>query len=205
MMMVYREQWPKPRVILLQIRRSLPNVPRPEERGALAGIFRATRLDCSRSASAIVHGPAGKVCTRLGAPGAGLLPSGTMPPTTAESLAERAFVQARPGRLLALNDRPPFSGRPSLTGHCGHCWTCSLPRPTPRRPIIAASNAVIRGITGITVRRPSQAFFRHGVIPGSSQTKAQGISSPGTDEASLMRPRNDGERQWNIMLDWTCR
>ena len=48
-------------------------------------------------------------------------------------------------------------------------------------------------------------LFRHGVIPGSSQTKAQGISSPGTDEASLMRPRNDGERQWNIMLDWTCR
>src|SRR6476661_7989814 len=29
----------------------------------------------------------------------------------------------------ALNDRPPFSGRPSLTGHCGHGWTCSLPHP----------------------------------------------------------------------------
>ena len=27
------------------------------------------------------------------------------------------------------SDRPSFSGRPSLTGHCGHCWTCSLPRP----------------------------------------------------------------------------
>src|SRR5262245_8880958 len=47
--------------------------------------------------------------------------------------------------------------------------------------------------------------LQHGVIPGSSQTKAQGISSPGTYEASLMWPRNDGERQWNIMLDWTCR
>ena len=22
-----------------------------------------------------------------------------------------------------------FRGRSSLTGHCGHCWTCSLPRP----------------------------------------------------------------------------
>jgi hypothetical protein len=47
--------------------------------------------------------------------------------------------------------------------------------------------------------------LQHGVIPGSSQTKAQRISSPGTYEASLMWPRNDGERQWNIMLDWTCR
>jgi ABC-type uncharacterized transport system substrate-binding protein len=27
------------------------------------------------------------------------------------------------------SDRPPFSGRPSLTGHFGHGWTCSLPRP----------------------------------------------------------------------------
>jgi hypothetical protein len=30
---------------------------------------------------------------------------------------------------LAHHDRPPFSGRPSLTGHRGHGWTCSLPRP----------------------------------------------------------------------------
>jgi hypothetical protein len=48
-------------------------------------------------------------------------------------------------------------------------------------------------------------LFQHGVIPGSSQTKAQGISSPGTYEAILVWPLNDGERQWNIMLDWTCR
>ena len=47
--------------------------------------------------------------------------------------------------------------------------------------------------------------FRHGVIPGSSHTKAQGISSPGTYEATPMWPCNDGERQWNIMSDWTCR
>jgi hypothetical protein len=31
--------------------------------------------------------------------------------------------------FMALHDRPPFSSRPSLTGHCGHCWTCSLARP----------------------------------------------------------------------------
>ena len=40
---------------------------------------------------------------------------------------------------------------------------------------------------------------------GIEPNKAQGISSSGTYEASLMWPRNDGERQWNIMLDWTCR
>src|SRR5580692_6180741 len=34
----------------------------------------------------------------------------------------------------ALNDRPPFSGRPSLTGHCGHGWTCSLPRLVENDP-----------------------------------------------------------------------
>src|SRR6202030_1421561 len=34
----------------------------------------------------------------------------------------------------ALNHRPPFSGRPSLTGHCGHGWTCSLPRPVAIDP-----------------------------------------------------------------------
>ena len=28
-------------------------------------------------------------------------------------------------RRLALHDSPPFSDRPSLTGHCGHGWTCS--------------------------------------------------------------------------------
>jgi hypothetical protein len=30
---------------------------------------------------------------------------------------------------VAHLDSPPFSGRPSQTGHCGHGWTCSLPRP----------------------------------------------------------------------------
>jgi hypothetical protein len=38
-------------------------------------------------------------------------------------------------RSLALNDGPPFSGRPSLTVHCGHGWTCSLPRPVATDPI----------------------------------------------------------------------
>jgi len=31
-------------------------------------------------------------------------------------------------RLLAQHDRPPFTARPSLAGHCGHGSTCSSPR-----------------------------------------------------------------------------
>ena len=34
----------------------------------------------------------------------------------------------------AHRDRPPFSGRPSLTGHCGLGWTCNLPRPVVHSP-----------------------------------------------------------------------
>src|SRR5258705_3534943 len=40
---------------------------------------------------------------------------------------------------------------------------------------------------------------------GIEPDKGKGISSPGTYEASLMWPRNDGERQWNTMSDWTTR
>ena len=40
-------------------------------------------------------------------------------------------------------------------------------------------------------------LFRHGA--GIEPDKGKGISSPGTYEASLMWPCNDGERQWNTM------
>jgi hypothetical protein len=40
---------------------------------------------------------------------------------------------------------------------------------------------------------------------GIEPDKGKGISSPETYEASLMWPRNDGERQWNTMSGWTCR
>src|SRR4030081_1144193 len=51
----------------------------------------------------------------------------------------------------------------------------------------------------------AKRLLQHGVIPESSQTWARGISSPGKYGASLMRPCNDGERQWNLMSDLTCR
>jgi hypothetical protein len=40
---------------------------------------------------------------------------------------------------------------------------------------------------------------------GIEADKGNGISPPGTYEASLMWPCNDGERQWNTMSDWTLK
>ena len=40
---------------------------------------------------------------------------------------------------------------------------------------------------------------------GIEPDKGKGISSPGTYEAGLMWPCNDGERQCNTMSDLTCR
>src|SRR4030081_2534583 len=40
---------------------------------------------------------------------------------------------------------------------------------------------------------------------GIEPDKGKRISSPGKYGASLMRPCNDGERQWNFMSDLTCR
>jgi hypothetical protein len=44
------------------------------------------------------------------------------------------WLQLSVCRPLAHHDRPPFSGRPSLTGHCGHGWTSSLPGPVASDP-----------------------------------------------------------------------
>ena len=57
---------------------------------------------------------------------------------------------------------------------------------------------------GIFVRHPKKTFATWG-NSGIEPDKGKGISSPGMYEASLMWPRNDGERQWNTMSDWTYR
>src|SRR4029077_19048952 len=54
------------------------------------------------------------------------------------------------------------------------------------------------------VRQPQKTFATWG-NSGIEPDKGKGISSPGTYEAGLMWPRNDGERQWSTMSDWTCR
>ena len=50
-----------------------------------------------------------------------------------------------------------------------------------------------------------EIVLQHGVIPGIVPDEGKRISSPETYGAGLMWPRNDGERRWTIMSDWTCR
>ena len=50
--------------------------------------------------------------------------------------------------VLAHHDRPPFSGRPSLTEHYGHGWACRLPRPVaidPELTLRAANYCIAKG------------------------------------------------------------
>jgi hypothetical protein len=64
----------------------------------------------------------------------------------------------------------------------------------------------VKRISGsrIFVRHPKKPFATWG-NSGIEPDKGKGISSPGMYEASLMWSRNDGERQWNTMSDWTYR
>ena len=48
--------------------------------------------------------------------------------------APRASLAAVHESVCPLTTGRVFSGRPSLTGHCGHGWTCSLPRPVAHDP-----------------------------------------------------------------------
>ena len=56
----------------------------------------------------------------------------------------------------------------------------------------------------ISVHQSKKTFATWG-NSGIEPDKGKGISSPGMYEARLMRPCNDGERQWNTMSDWTYR
>ena len=54
---------------------------------------------------------------------------------------------------MAQHDRPPFSGRPSLTGHCGHGWTCRLPRPVAHDP-----TAVLAAVVNLHCNKQLDAY-----------------------------------------------
>jgi hypothetical protein len=45
-----------------------------------------------------------------------------------------SFILDTFSTLSAHRDGRHFDGQPSLSGHCGHGWTCSLPRPVARQP-----------------------------------------------------------------------
>ena len=74
-----------------------------------------------------------------------------------------------------------------------------------RRPIMDRRRRDSRQHNGITLRGLSQLTFATWGNSGIEPDKGEGISSPGTYEASLMWFCNDGERQWNTMSDWTYR
>ena len=66
------------------------------------------------------------------------------PKSRSASTACRAAFMSQSWRWrlpkLALHDRPPFLSRPSLTGHCGHGWTSSLPRPVAIDPTATSAS-----------------------------------------------------------------
>src|ERR1700716_1974381 len=77
---------------------------------------------------------------------------------------------------------------------------CEMKRYGPSGRRAQNASAALR----IFVRHPKKTFAtwdNSGIEPD----KGKGISSPGKYGASLMRPCNDGERQWNFMSDLTCR
>src|SRR3954462_13804325 len=66
-------------------------------------------------------------------------------------------------------------------------------------PIMDRPRRESRHHNGITLRGVSQSTFATWGNSGIEPDKGKGISSPGSYEASLMWPPNDGERQWNTM------
>ena len=50
--------------------------------------------------------------------------------------------------LLAHRDGRHFDDQPSLSEHCGHGWTCSLPRPVAIEPFqISQVRGKLRGLS----------------------------------------------------------
>ena len=102
------------------------------------------------------------------------------------------FVFTRPGPLTT---RSPFSGRPSLTGHCGHGWTCSLPR------IVGVPKFLEIFFRGCY--RPGRFFgtdgcARGGISMPASVDQSRGVNAtpgPGTDGPRLFRVDRFG-RGW---------
>jgi len=72
-------------------------------------------------------------------------------------------------QLLAHHDNLPFSGRPSLTGHCGHGWTCSLPRP------VAIDIRQPQDGTGKKVHRPMLSAIIPNLAAAGSQPDCRAV------------------------------
>ena len=64
--------------------------------------------------------------------------------------------------------------------------------------------AITPNLESLFRARGPKIVLQHGVIPGSSQTKARESAFQERIGAILVWPCNDGERQWNTMSDWMC-
>src|SRR4249920_3580484 len=81
--------------------------------------------------------------------------------------------------VVAHHDRPPFLGRPSLTGHNGHGWTCSLPRPAANDPslpwALRRCHSIARNVTILPKRRKTmrRREFIAGLMIAAAMARAQ--------------------------------
>ena len=117
------------------------------------------------------------------------------------SIAKQAKAVLQTETLDAVADRGYFNSPEILACHVAGI-TVTLPKPM-------TSGAKSEGRFGkqdFVYLADQQRVFTHGVIPGSSHSKALGISSPGRiDEAHLMGSCDHGGPQWSTMSDWTYR
>jgi hypothetical protein len=119
-----------------------------------------------------------------------------------ERMAEAGVFLQRKGSFMAHRHRPPFSSLTSLTGHCGHGWTCSLPRPVaidPQLPIggrfcCNAQRSRLMNVIGLwssVCGRASEATGVHHVV----RRRGGGVAARGGRAAGRARAadrRTDG-------------
>ena len=89
-----------------------------------------------------------------------------------------------------LNDKAPFSGRPSLTGHCGHGWTCSLPRPVAIDPISEVEGASQQSRPCRFLQRRKSPFVLCPLIQAATALGICRINSLLPWSRSSVRPRS---------------
>ena len=137
---------------------------------------------------------------------------------TVGALAREASVMSRASEAVA----GPFARAGGVSGFLGNLspevengrqlrYSLKLPHGAGTvakvmhygvQPLILGKNIVDVAHSAVDLKKISPDKL---IAAGIEPDKAQGISSPGTYEATLMWPCNDGERQWNTMSDWTCR
>jgi hypothetical protein len=112
--------------------------------------------------------------------------------------------------LLICNFRAAFAclasmqmtGSPILFSSV-HSHVDVAPVSSPTRATCGACDLINAAMVSGSEETTPSRVFTHGVIPGSSHTPAQAISSPRIGKARLMGTCNHGELLRNTMWDWT--